>query len=320
MMIKPFLIICFSIIIVSCSPDKKKNIDISNINVSFKVYRFDQEFYHTSTANFYQLKHKYPYLFPKQYSDSVWIKKMKNSDEKKLSSLVDSVYGNFNSEKQQLSTLFKHIKYFYPKFKAPSVITLITDLDYDNSIIYSDSLLFVSLDMYLGKDSFVYQDFPAYLTQNYTKAHLIVDVAKAISKQIVKPVYERVFLNKMIQKGKQLYVINQFLPSLKKSEIIGYTQKQLDWARRNEPFIWKYFIENKLLYNTDIELNKRFLEPAPFSKFYLSIDADSPGRIGAWLGWQIVNSYMEHNNVSLQQLLKNKNQYIFKKSKYKPKK
>jgi uncharacterized protein YjaZ len=42
--------------------------------------------------------------------------------------------------------------------------------------------------------------------------------------------------------------------------------------------------------------------------------------VGAYIGWQIVNSYMKNNEVSLQQLLQTNAQEIFEKSKYKPKK
>jgi uncharacterized protein YjaZ len=52
----------------------------------------------------------------------------------------------------------------------------------------------------------------------------------------------------------------------------------------------------------------------------LEIDRESPGRIGQWLGWQIVKSYMENNDVTLDQLLKTEPTVIFNKSKYKPKK
>ncbi|MNL23930.1 hypothetical protein D3C87_1453440 [compost metagenome] len=62
------------------------------------------------------------------------------------------------------------------------------------------------------------------------------------------------------------------------------------------------------------------MTPAPFSKFYLEIDNDSPGRVGAWIGWQMVRSYMKNNNVTLPELLKTDNKEIFEKSKYKPKK
>jgi len=84
--------------------------------------------------------------------------------------------------------------------------------------------------------------------------------------------------------------------------------------------IWSYFIEKELLYSTDNSLNKRFIDEAPFSKFYLDIDNESPGSVGAWLGWQIVRSYMKHNKeVGLKDLMTTENELIFKKSRYKPK-
>ena len=61
--------------------------------------------------------------------------------------------------------------------------------------------------------------------------------------------------------------------------------------------------------------------PAPFSKFYLEeIDKEAPDRIGQFIGWRIVSSYMENNSVSLQQMLLTDAETIFNTSKYKPKK
>jgi uncharacterized protein YjaZ len=84
--------------------------------------------------------------------------------------------------------------------------------------------------------------------------------------------------------------------------------------------MWRYFLEDQLLYSTDSKLANRFINPAPFSKFYLEIDNESPGRVGAWIGWQIVRSYMKNNEVSLKQLLVMDATEIFNNSKYKPKK
>ena len=81
-----------------------------------------------------------------------------------------------------------------------------------------------------------------------------------------------------------------------------------------------YFMDKKLLFSTETKLNKRFLENAPFSKFYSEQDNLTPGKIGVWIGWQIVKSYMKHNDVSLQELLKINESDLFNKSKYKPKK
>ena len=85
-------------------------------------------------------------------------------------------------------------------------------------------------------------------------------------------------------------------------------------------YIWKFFIEKQLLYSTDIELVERFIEPAPFSKFYLQLDNESPGKIGRWIGWQIIRSFHEQNpDFPLQKLLNMSFQKIFNQSRYKPK-
>ena len=79
-------------------------------------------------------------------------------------------------------------------------------------------------------------------------------------------------------------------------------------------------MEEQLLYSTDIRLPSRFINSAPFSKFYLEIDNETPGRVGTWVGWQIVRSFMKNNDVNLQQLLQMDPIEIFQNSKYKPKK
>ena len=111
-----------------------------------------------------------------------------------------------------------------------------------------------------------------------------------------------------------------YLPTISNQEKIGYSSDKFNWANANEQQIWMYFIDRKILFSTDLNLNARFLENGPFSKFYMEQDNLSPGKIGVWLGWQIVRSFMEKNDVSLQELLKMNEDEIFKKSNYKPKK
>ena len=304
----------------SCKKDNPKVVDISRIDVHFSVDRFDVDFYTTSVKTLSSTKKKYPLLFPKDTKDSVWISKINDKDEQELFAETQKIYKDFSSIKNQLTSLFKHIKYYNPTFTSPKVITMLTNIDYDNRIIYADSLLLISLDAYLGKNHEFYGDYPKYIKENNTKEHIIVDVANAIiSKQVVQN-NSRTFVSKIIQEGKKLYLLGLYLPTISTKEKIGYSKEKLAWAENNEEQIWKYFIENKLLYSTDTKLNKRFLENAPFSKFYLEQDDLSPGRIGSWTGWKIVNSYMKHNDVSLQKLLKLDAESLLNNSKYKPKK
>jgi len=305
---------------ISCKKAVAKKVDVSNIEVAVSVNRFEQKFYEADETTLPALKNEFPYLFPAQ-NDSVWMNKINDDEERELYSKSQEVFKDFENEKAQIEDLFKHVKYEHPNFNAPKIITLITNLDYQSKIVYADSLLFVSLDMYLGKNSEVYQDFPAYLSQNFDKSQLAVDMASAISDSYFTPEKSRQFLDMVIGAGKKMVMIDRYLPSVSNAQKIGYTKEEYEWAVANESQIWKYFIENKLLYSTDSKLVDRFMAEAPFSKFYIDIDKESPGRIGVWLGWQIVRAYMANNNdVTLQQLLKTDAEEIFNKSKYKPKK
>ena len=60
------------------------------------------------------------------------------------------------------------------------------------------------------------------------------------------------------------------------------------------------------------------MDEAPFSKFYLEIDNESPGRMGVYMGWQIVTSYMKRNDVSMEELAILDADLIFQNSRYKP--
>lgn len=306
--------------LLSCSKNTVQKIDVSKIEVTVEVDRFEQKFYTTTIETLPKLKSEYPYLFPTQNHDSVWIQKINNAEEKELSKRSEEVFKDFKNEKTQLEDLFKYIKYYHPSFKEPKTITLITNLDYQSKVMYADSLLFISLDMYLGRKSEVYQDFPMYLAQNFDKSHLIVDVTESIRNTYFVTSRSRQFIDLIIDEGKKMYMLDAYLPTLSDAEKMGYTIENLNWVEANEAQMWKYFIENKLLYSTDSNLITRFITDAPFSKFYIDIDKESPGRVGVWLGWQIVRSYMSNNNVTLQQLLQTNAETIFKKSKYKPKK
>jgi gliding motility-associated lipoprotein GldB len=317
-----FFIIVFLILLTltSCSSNNNEVVDVSGIDVEFLVNRYEVDFYRANQGSLPLLKNKYPYLFPISFSDSLAISKMSNKEELDLFNETQKLYSDISDLELELMSLFKHIKYYNPKFKSPNITTMISDIDYDSRVIYADSLLLISLDVYLGKEHEFYSDYPKYIKENNTKENIIVDIANSISENQILPITSRSFIGKMVYEGKKMYLLDLYLPTISDKLKIGFLDQKLAWAVANEEDIWKYFIERKLLFSTDTKLNKRFLDNAPFSKFYLENDNQSPGRIGVWLGWQIVRSYMQNNDVSLQQLLKINELDLYKKSKYKPRK
>ncbi len=312
-----FLMLIF---LISCQKETKKDIDTSGVQVQYSIDRFEQLFYGYKGTNLQGLKEKYPLMFPANTPDSIWLAKVNDKDEKELFGETEKRYKDFSQVENDLTDLFKHIKYYYPKFEAPDVITVLSNIDYAYRVVYEGLLLFISIDVYLGEDHPFYADYPDYIKINNKQERIAVDVANKIIDTQVRPSLNRSFLGKMIAAGKKLYLLDLYIP-LESDELkIGYSKEKLNWAKDNEEQIWRYFIEKDLLYSTDTKLNKRFLEEAPFSKFYLGEDVNSPGRIGQWIGWQIVRSFMDNNDVSLQTLLKMNEDEIFQKSNYKPKK
>ena len=290
----------------------------NSIKNNLIINRFENEFYNSSKDDLQLLIKKYPYLFPKQYPIEVWESFLKDSIRLAIFDKSSLVFNDFTVEKKKLLTLFLNIEENIPTFSRPKVITLNSQSEYENRIIYSDSLLLISLDSFLG-DTF-YPDLPKYISTNMTKQHLINDVSTKILEKFTRKPVDRTLLSEMIYHGKIIYLNKFFSPDEK--DFIRYrsTKDKLVWANENERNIWSFFIENDFLFSTKNDLKSRFILFAPFSKFNLDIDKQSPGSIGKWLGYKIVNSYMKNNNVDVKSLLNQDYYEIFIKSKYKPKK
>lgn len=311
-----FLLLAF---LTSCDHKSKIEKEVEEIPINIKVERFDKIFYESPVENLQNVKNKYPYFFPSQTPDSVWVNKIKNPLYRELYSEVQKKYSNFEKVNSDLESLFQHIKFYFPNIKTPKVITLISEMDYQNKVIYTDSLVLISLDLYLGKNHKFYE-FPEYLKQNFEQNQIMPDIVTSFSVRKIPFGSNRNLLSYMIYAGKQLYLKDILLPQSTDANKIGYTPEQITWCQENESYMWRYFMEEQLLYSTDIRLPSRFINSAPFSKFYLEIDNETPGRVGIWVGWQIVRSFMKNNDVNLQQLLQMDPIEIFQNSKYKPKK
>ncbi|MBT8206623.1 MAG: gliding motility lipoprotein GldB [Eudoraea sp.] len=308
------------ILIWSCKEEANIHSEIAGIQLELEVNRFDQEFAAVSAENLDVLKNKYPYLFPVQYPDSVWLLKMQDTLQQALHQEIDLAFGDFNTQKEALELLYRHVNYYFPKQQLPRVVTVSSDVDYNNRVILTDTLLLIGLDNYLGKDHRFYSGIERYIAAGLDKKYLESDVASAFAKKVIPPPADRNFLSQMIYYGKELYLKDLLLPLQADEDKIGYTKEELNWAEANEEQIWRYFVEKELLYSTDRGLGPRFLDPAPFSKFRLVLDNESPGKIGRYMGWQIVKAYAQKNNVPLKSLLNTPSKTIFQEANYKPKK
>ncbi|WP_461755601.1 gliding motility lipoprotein GldB [Myroides sp. LJL116] len=312
------------IFLVSCN-SKQSELDkqISQIPITSEIIRFDQIFIGTPDDSLFSVKQRFPYLFNASIEDSFWLAKKKDTLFIELNEEVDKKFSSQSLQdlNKELIAFFQHVKYYFPSQSSnKKVITLISEVDVQTKAIYADSLVFLSLDTYLGQDHRFYKGFSHYLRSDFNDDQILADLSKNFVQQNISAPRDRVYVSQMVFYGKVLYAQKTLLPKVPDNILMGYSKEQLQWCQENQESMWRYFMENDYLFSTDIKLIQRFIEPAPFSKFYLEIDEQAPGKIGAWLGWQIVDSYMRNNNVTLQELLDTNAEEIFQKSKYKPKK
>lgn len=315
-----FIAVLLGVFTLSCEKDPKIDSKISGIRIDFEVERFDQLFSNSNPNNLPSLKQNYPFLFSSRIPDSIWVNKMKDTLQIKLAQEVSSVFNDFNKSKTEIRQLFQHLKYYFKEFKEPRVITVTSNVDYRNKVIVTDTIVLIALDTYLGSNHEFYSGISKYQSQNFNKNQITPDLASEYAKKYSYQPQRRTLIDEMIYFGKLLYFKDMVLPFKLDAEKIGYTTEKLEWAKANEAEIWRYFIERELLFKTDPSLLNRFINPAPFTKFYLELDSESPGRIGQYIGWQIVRSYMNNNDVSLNKMLITESEEIYKKSKFKPRK
>lgn len=307
------------VILVSCDKKSKTEKEVEEVAVNMQVHRFDKAFFEAKPSQMQDLRYEYPFFFPDS-SNTPYIERLNDPLWREVYAEVEKKYSDFSKQQLKIEDLFRHFKYYFPQTKTPVVYTVVGTMDHHNKVLFAKDTLIISLELYLGRNHKFYAgEFPEYVRSGFEENQILPDIVTAWSQYKIRPP-DNTFLSQMIYFGKQLYLKDIFLPEETAADKIGYSAEQFTWSEENESYIWAYFIESKMLYSTDQKLAERFLVPAPFSKFYLEIDNESPGRVGQYMGWQIVRAYMENNNVPLKDLLSADARTIFEKSKYKPRK
>ncbi len=317
------LLVGFSFMI-SCQNDLKE-VDLDSVDKSASFERFDEAFFLADTSNFEtklaELSQRFPEFFAGGMNPVFWKAQRMDPLQLELFRKSQQVFSDFESLNENLNFSAKHFYYYFPETPEIRFYTYISNLDFEFPVLFSDTVCFVALDMYLGPQQSYYQNLPEYISFFRQPAFLIRDVMYELAKTRVKPVNAGAsLLETMIYHGKLLYTVQQLMPQSDENLMVQYAPEDIAFCYENERSMWAYFIENNYLFSTSRDLKNRFIELAPFSKFRMQFDRETPGMVGRWLGLQIVKSYAANNpELSLQDILaENDARKILKLSAYKP--
>lgn len=332
-------LICFLWLAGASCERTVKAPDVSHIPMTVKIQRFDQELFRIDSNavgdGLKQLSIRYPLFLPVysehivnlgHYSDSSDVvahqlrTMLTNRDLRLLQDSVNKHFATVEPIEQALTQAFKYTKYYLPDFHAPEVITFISAIG-NYGAITADGVLGIGLDMYMGEDFGVYgmlPDYPAYMVRKFSPAYIPANCMLALVQQRYPlAANNTTLIAQIVDAGRQQYFLDKVLPSTPDTIKTGYTKEQLAWCNDNEQLIWQFFVQQQLLYNSDWQNVSRFLSDAPTTQ---GMPGEAPGKIGYFVGWQIVKKYMDRNpQMTLQQLLEIKDpMLIFNGSKYKP--
>ncbi|MDO8968921.1 gliding motility lipoprotein GldB [Algoriphagus sp.] len=300
--------------------------DILDQDIDLSITRLEDEFFGANTVKDYLfLLDKHPefaevYLQESMYfsPDSLAASLLEIHQDSALRVLYDSVkveFADISDIETDLKNAFKSVKYYFPDFKIPKVYTFVSGFNSD--LIVTDDMIVIGLDYYLPADHSFQPDIARYMAVRYEREYLVPMIVLAISSRynITDPT-NNTLLSEMMYYGKAYHFVKAIMPCTSDQFIIGYTPEEIAECFENEEFIWAHFVENELLYQTNPFEIRKYIGEAPFTD---AISTKAPGRLGRWLGWNIVDDYQSNQNVDLAVLMMEWDvEKIFRQSGYRP--
>ncbi|MFN4235164.1 MAG: hypothetical protein ACK4IK_10205 [Bacteroidia bacterium] len=324
----------FFLLLQSCKEEEKWNISIPENNVELEVYRLDSAIFNVddtvlmqSVNNIYNELSSFADIYfkgiirvgdttmPSFYNSLIMFKN--DNDMRQSYKDAYAVYQDFNSYKKSLTNAFKLYKFYFPNKHIPKIVPCITGYNY--AILAADSILGISLEMFMGKNYKYYAliGFPLYKAQIMDSTHLVTEAVKSwVQTEFFQESENEDLLTKMINAGKIYFITEALLPTTEDYLIMGYTPEQWKWCEENRVNMWAHWVDKQLLYSTNSKDIIKYLNEGPFTPGF---PRESPARTAAWMGWMIVKAYMQQQNIiDLNDLINTDAKTILKKSKFKP--
>lgn len=321
-------------VLTGCQKKSRFKIDTNVDRVDVKIHRFDEDILRLDTSNIddgiRKLYNKYPDFFPQFVSFVLDIDPgdTLTAGNYIKSFLTDTTFAGVNRNvllqynrvddiEHSLSEAFTYIHHYFPVIEMPGVYFFVSG--FNLSVMMMDYIIGAGVDMYLGADYPLYDELTyKYIQQNMNRANIAPDLVSALLfKNFRMDTDKGRLIDEMLYRGKVMYLLSVVLPDEKEENLMGYTPEQMEWSKKYEKEAWAAIVDQKHLFSTDNILIRKYVNDAPFTS---TVSQDSPGRLGTWIGWQIIESYMNRNEeITLQELMRNNDyQKILEESNYRP--
>ena len=255
-------------------------------------------------------------LTNKQYLQEL-IDFTQNKDMREAYDSVDFLFADFTAFEKELEFAFWQFSDCFPSYPVPEITTFFGGFNY-GVVTYDDNIA-IGLENFLGENSKYYQllGIPQYLRFQKQKKFISANVMEVWLNEYFQQYLDgRDLLSQLIYKGKIMYCIDKMLPKLLIENKFRFTSEQMNWVEENEVSIWQYIVNEDLLFSNDNQKFRTFIDYAPFAK---GMPSEAPGRVAYYIGYKMVNEYMDNNRIDVEELMYlTDSRKFLQQSKYKP--
>ena len=305
--------------VVACNRNKYK-VDVSSIDAGVTIERMEKDLFESDPAdiekNIPVWSEKYGDFFPlfgyvvnagdmdAPGFDTLLLSFCTDRQNNMVYADVKVVFPSLDGLQSDMEDAFRHYIYYFPEKNVPKIYSCVTG--FNTSLIIGDSVIGISLDRYLGRDTQYYPQLGLYnyIILRMAPEYIVPDVMYGWGS--TEWDYDNMdygsenVLTQMIHEGKLRYFQRCMLPEVDDTTLFGFTGDQMKFCRNNESQMWVYLMENDLLFSSDQFIALKLIGESPFTSYFTN---ESPGRAATWIGFRIVESYMKNSGASLEELM-----------------
>lgn len=308
------------IFLISCNRNPL-DVDTSNISIKTGFVNLDSIFVHSDSnqlifhhhENLRNIQEIYEYelgycLRIGNVSDTALVNSMRiflaDPYISRLEKRIKSKFSDLSSTKTEIISGLKHLKYHVKDGAIPEYVVFMNSF-FASSAFSTEKQIGIGLERYLGASTDVIKELPPQVAADYEREGMDAKfmsrdaLCSWIMTHYVKET-DGFLAENIVRWGKILYLTKAAFPELSEAHILRYSDDDYDWAIKNEYAVWKYLVDQKMLFKNN-ELNtKNMLGDGPFTP---GLPEKGPDRLGQFIGLRIIEQYIENTDSSVEKLL-----------------
>lgn len=331
--------LCLSalLFVLSGCEENRLEVDVSHIETNVNIQRWDSSWFAMTPVTYRELRPEWeaqnPEFFKRYVQDILRLGSVEDSNLFRtirsfvtdpsilqVHQEVQKTFPDLTDLQIRLNNAWKHYLFYFPEKQIPSHISI--EGGFNVPLALTENEIGIPLEMYLGQDcqfyDMLYPPIPAYMKIRMNEEHLPFLILKSwMETEYLVAQESPTLLDEIIHAGKVLYCLDAFFPDATDAQKIQFTEDQMQWANAHEQYVWAHFVDEQILFTSDVTEIGKFTRDGPFT---VDLVKESPARMGHYIGWQIVKAYMEkQEKVDLKALmLEIDSKKILSISKYKP--